>query len=105
MDIQRYEPYAILGGTNLFRTQNVRLVFMEWEEMGNAIRNSSRYDDHYRDLILESFDFLLNEMKYEVYSHPGGWKLGWEQRSKWPQDIVLAQPGFWWGEHVNLGSL
>ena len=100
MDIQTFEPLAILGGKEFFRQLKVRLVFLEWAELGKALSPTGplyKGEEHVAS-IGKAFSFLLHEMKYEVRSFKDqNIILEWEDRNKWPGDIILTQPGFWRG--------
>ena len=107
MDIQTFEPFAILGGKQFFKQLKVRLVFLEWAEMKQAlIPQSSQYrGQDYINSIEGAFNFLLDEMKYEVRSLKNTQILSWETRQNWPGDIILAQSGYWFGKAKIIGQL
>ena len=100
VDVQRFEPYAIKGGMNLLRTGKVKLIYMEWAEMGKVYqtdfdKNADAEMKSYKELVEECMVFLLFELKYEVYSHEGK-HLRWEKnKSSWTNNIYLALPGVW----------
>lgn len=100
VDVQRFEPYAIKGGMKLLRSGKVKLIYIEWAEMGKVYRsdfnpNNDPEMNAYKDLVEECMVFLLFEMKYQVYSHEGK-QLHWgKDKSSWTNNIYLVLPGIW----------
>ena len=42
MDIESYEPYALMGAENLFTIHNVTMIYMEWAEMKKSLNGENK---------------------------------------------------------------
>ena len=101
MDIEGFEPHAILGGRKLFESKAVKVVMMEYSR---TMLKSKKYA-FISQLVFEALDFLINKMGYEVFSFPQNEKLHLNNRTRWSDEVVFALPGFWKGPVWNMEQL
>ena len=92
MDIQGFEPLAPKGASNLFKTHNVTLIYMEWSELKGVLVTNVKATP-YTDTVEQVMSRLVNHMEFSVFSKELGSQLYWEDRLHWSDNIFLVQKG------------
>ena len=89
MDIEGYEPQAILGGKRFFSQLRPVFMQMEWVALRNSLK--TRKDNKYASKIEDAMDFLFNDTGFQPTDINGG-LLTWDKCLTWGSDIFLKLP-------------
>ena len=79
IDIEGFEPYAFQYSKNLFKTLDIKCIFMEWGKFGETDKSNR--------LVNEMLNFLFAQ-DLRPFNLDASQELERENFSKWPWDII-----------------